>query len=201
MYNYFKLTWLNFLFMYINSKGKIARSNWASQCCLPANTGLGRTFPSPSRIQPSSEFLDPMGRKISLIKAMLGVSLIQENWLDQESQPSSSAIGLNEQKSIWVSTSPSRWESVSHWVFIPPFYLQAKKAKRISKKWKMPSKLVNLLDLADRQIGQLSGGWFNEGPWSPAAWSSRCRLFWMALCRGLTPTKTSYTSTKNLKKK
>ncbi|QWL82083.1 metal ABC transporter ATP-binding protein [Streptococcus sp. ZB199] len=85
--------------------------------------------------------LGPNGAgKSTLIKAMLGLLPIRER---SSSIKKISAKFFNEwptsnRNPLLISTSPSRCGSVSHWVSIPIFLSSSEKAKRTSKKWKMP---------------------------------------------------------------
>ncbi len=142
----------------------------------PANTGLEDLFPHhPGNGQPS--FLGPNGGagKSTLIKghARTSPSFGEKSCSIKRSQPSSSTGGLRRTKrQLLISTSPSRL-GVCLTGPLPPIFLSSReKAKRISKKVEDAfEKLVNLLDLADRQIGQLSGGAIPTGSNRPLAWS------------------------------
>ncbi len=86
--------------------------------------------------------LGPNGAgKSTLIKAMLG--LLPHSGKGSSLIKKISAKLFNEwpmssKKRPLISTSPSRCRSVSHWVFIPIFLSSREKAKKISKRWKMP---------------------------------------------------------------
>ncbi|MFR9120194.1 MAG: metal ABC transporter ATP-binding protein [Streptococcus parasanguinis] len=110
--------------------------------------------------------LGPNGAgKSTLIKAMLG--LLPHVGKGPSSIKKISAKYFNEwptsnRNPLLISTSPSRCESVSHWASIPIFLSSRRKSKEDLQKVENALKLVNLLDLADRQIGQLSGGQFQR---------------------------------------
>ena len=158
-------------------------SNWTSKCCLPANTGLGGSFLT---IQGPTilGILGPNGAgKSTLIKAMLGLlphsGKVQ---LDQKrSRPSSSTSGLRRTEiRYWFPLPITVRECVSLGLY-PHLSIFKRKSKRISKSGNA-LKLVNLLDLADRQIGQLSGGQFQRVLIARCLVKKQMSFFGWALC-------------------
>ena len=138
-----------------------------------------RIFPSPSRSNHPRHSWTQRSWKINPDQGHARTSphsgkvLLNQKDIGQALQ----RVATSNKRQLLISTSPSRCESVSHWASTPIFLFSSEKAKRISKSRKC-LELVNLLDLADRQIGRTFRRAIPTGPNRPLLGSrSRGHLF------------------------
>ncbi len=167
-------------------------SNWTSQCCLPANTGL-RIFPH--HPGPTNLYSGPNGAgNQPLIKAIdfpsCGKGPARSKDLSQVLQ----RVAYVEQKSAIDFHFPSR--KSYHWVFFIPTFLSSRESKEDLQKWKCLETCQ--LDLADRQIFRRAIPTGADRPLLGPR--SRCHL-WMSPCRDwLREGRHHYADTKNSEK-